>query len=67
MAVPKKRRSKAKKRTRRSCWKIQEPNLKPCPNCSALIVSHQACPQCGYYKDRQVIQFKVKDSKKKGK
>lgn len=60
MAVPKKRRSKAKKRTRRSCWSITAPNLQPCPNCGQAIPSHTACPECGQYKGRQAIEVKVK-------
>jgi large subunit ribosomal protein L32 len=65
MAVPKKRRSKSKKRIKRACWKIDEPNLRPCPKCGAKTMPHQVCPECGYYKNREVIQIKEKGSKKK--
>jgi large subunit ribosomal protein L32 len=65
MAVPKKRRSKAKKRTRRACWTITAPNLKKCAQCGEAIVSHQVCSSCGFYKGRQVIQIKVKSKETK--
>jgi len=59
MPVPKKRRSKAKKRTKGACWKIEMPNLRPCPSCGVNIASHQACPACGQYKGRQVVSIKA--------
>ena len=65
MAVPKKRRSKAKKRTKRACWKIDLPNLRPCTSCGSLVVSHRACLVCGQYKGRQVIQLKQKKAESK--
>lgn len=55
MAVPKQRRSKAKKRTRKANWKIELPALRPCPTCSALGHSHRACLECGQYKGKHVI------------
>ena len=29
--------------------------LAKCPNCHEKKLPHQACPQCGYYKGREVI------------
>lgn len=60
MAVPKKRRSKAKKRTRRALWTITTPNLRPCPSCGAKTYSHRACAVCGQYNGQQVITIKEK-------
>ncbi len=65
MAVPKKKRSKSKKRIKKACWKIVMPNLRPCPNCESLTASHMVCSNCGFYKGRQVVQLKVKKSKQK--
>ncbi len=62
MPVPKRRRSKSKKRMRQAAWKIEMPNLRPCPKCKALGHSHFACQECGFYKDVQVIQFKTKQA-----
>ncbi|MDI3269379.1 MAG: 50S ribosomal protein L32 [Bacillota bacterium] len=55
MAVPKKKTSKARSRSRRANWKLSAPNLVPCPRCRQPKLPHQACPHCGYYKDRQVL------------
>lgn len=35
--------------------KVAAPNLKPCPNCEELMVSHRVCPACGFYKGREVV------------
>ncbi|MFQ5834379.1 MAG: 50S ribosomal protein L32 [bacterium] len=63
MGVPKKRRSKSRKRSRVSQWKTVSPILVACPQCKAPILPHFACPKCGYYKGRQA--FIVKEKKKK--
>lgn len=67
MAVPKRRRSKAKKRTHRSLWKINVPTLVECTNCGERVYPHHACTACGFYKGKQVLQIKVKESKKENK
>ncbi len=62
MPVPKKRRSKSKKRIKGACWKIETPNLRPCPSCGAMTLSHQVCSMCGQYKGRQIVALKQKDT-----
>ena len=64
MPVPKKRRSKSKKRIKKAYFKIEAPNLQACPECGSLIVPHRACPDCGKYKGRQVIALKIKEKEK---
>ena len=66
MAVPKKRRSKSRKRTHRSLWKIAVPTMVTCKNCGNLQITHRACTSCGYYKGVPVIQIKQKVNKKEG-
>lgn len=66
MAVPKRKHSKSRKRIKKACWKIIAPNLRPCPACSFLSRSHYACPQCGQYKGKQVINIKPKKTETKG-
>ena len=57
MAVPKKRKSKAKTRSRRANHdKLKAPNLQRCPQCYAPKRPHRACMDCGYYRDEQVIE-----------
>lgn len=55
MAVPKRKKSKSKIRTRRSVKKARVSTVKPCPQCGAPQQSHRVCPSCGYYRGRQVL------------
>ena len=56
MAVPKKKTSKAKSRSRRaSNWQIQNPGRSICPRCSSVKVPHTVCGTCGWYHGRQAI------------
>jgi|SaaInlStandDraft_7_1057024.scaffolds.fasta_scaffold268429_1 large subunit ribosomal protein L32 len=63
MAVPKKRRSKSRKRTHRSMWTIAIPTMVTCKNCNTLRVAHRTCMACGYFKNAPVVQIKQKVSK----
>jgi large subunit ribosomal protein L32 len=57
VAVPKRRTSRAKRNQRRAQHdKVTAPNLIVCPNCADMMVPHRACPHCGHYRGRQVIQ-----------
>ena len=60
MAVPKRKVSKAKGRSRMANWKATAPNLVECPQCHELIASHKVCPKCGYYKGTQVVDMAKK-------
>jgi len=60
MAVPKRRKSKSKVRTKRAHHAIGKPNLSPCSNCGSYILSHRVCPYCGFYKGQLVVTQKVK-------
>jgi large subunit ribosomal protein L32 len=56
MAVPKKKTSKAKTRSRRaSNWTLIAPPRSVCPNCAQSKVPHVVCPNCGWYKNRQAV------------
>ena len=37
----------------------------PCPRCHAPHMPHHACPSCGFYNGRLVLEVKDKESKKK--
>ena len=56
MAVPKKKVSKAKGRSRIANWKATAPTLVECPQCHESKQPHKVCPHCGYYKDSVVIE-----------
>ncbi|HHX01812.1 MAG TPA: 50S ribosomal protein L32 [Firmicutes bacterium] len=58
MAVPKRKVSKAKGRSRRTHWKIKAVNAMECPQCHEPKLPHRVCSNCGYYKGRQVVEVK---------
>jgi large subunit ribosomal protein L32 len=58
MAVPKRRTSKSKKRKRRTHYKAVRPTLNPCPKCGEARRPHVACPNCGYYAGKKVLDIK---------
>ncbi|MBA2664051.1 MAG: 50S ribosomal protein L32 [Bradymonadaceae bacterium] len=57
MAVPKKRKSQAKTRSRRANHDITKPVLtQRCDNCYAPRRPHRACAECGQYREEQVVE-----------
>ena len=44
---------------RRGAKRFRAPQLKTCPECSNRVPSHVACPSCGYYRERQVLDVVV--------
>ncbi|NHM27545.1 50S ribosomal protein L32 [Desulfofundulus sp. TPOSR] len=56
MGVPKRKTSKRRARMRRAHWKIEAPGLVRCSQCRALIMPHRVCPECGYYKAKEVVK-----------
>ncbi|MFO8085702.1 MAG: 50S ribosomal protein L32 [Desulfobacterales bacterium] len=58
MAVPKHKTSKSKRDMRRTHKKASAPNISKCPQCGEIRLPHHACPSCGVYRDRQVIEIK---------
>ncbi len=58
MSVPKHKKTHSKTMMGRShdALKIAKPAT--CPKCQSPIKSHKVCPNCGYYKGKQVIKSK---------
>lgn len=56
MANPKRRHSNRRTANRRAHDHLHAPNLVECPNCHELKLPHRACPHCGMYKGREVIE-----------
>ncbi len=56
MAVPKRRVSRARKGNRRSHDHLDLPTVVACKNCGEKIQPHRVCKECGYYKDRNVLE-----------
>jgi len=56
MPVPKRKTSKSKRDMRRTHQKVAVPNPTTCPQCGEAVMPHHACPSCGSYKGRTVIE-----------
>ena len=56
MANPKRRHSKARRDKRRAHDALRRPGTATCSNCGAIKLPHRVCQECGYYRDRQVIE-----------
>jgi large subunit ribosomal protein L32 len=55
VAVPKRKTSRSNTRSRRSQWKAAAPVLVTCDRCREPKLPHTACPNCGTYHRRQVL------------
>jgi large subunit ribosomal protein L32 len=67
MAVPKKRTPRAKRNMRRSHHAKKGLRLTPCTKCGQPTMPHSACPNCGTYRGRSVIDVLKKLSKQERK
>lgn len=55
-AHPKKKTSHARKNQRRSHDRVKTGAIILCSHCRRPHVSHHVCPNCGYYKGREIVQ-----------
>lgn len=55
MALPKRRKSAARVRTRRANWKAAPVAKTTCSHCGVASVPHRVCMACGYYNGRQIL------------
>ena len=55
MAVPKRKMSRSNTRSRRANWKAAPIALVSCDRCRERKLAHTACPTCGTYNDRTVL------------
>jgi large subunit ribosomal protein L32 len=58
MPNPKRRHSKARTSKRRAHDFLTPTGLSECPNCHERKLPHHACPNCGTYKGREVLEVK---------
>lgn len=52
MAVPRRRRSKAKRDRQRLHKKLSPAQVIECPECKEPTLPHRVCPSCGTYKGK---------------
>ena len=62
MANPTSRHSKSRRDKRRANWKGATPNVSQCPECTEPKLPHRACPSCGSYKGRKVLEIVEKEA-----
>ena len=55
MAVPFRKVSKTRQRTRRAHMALTAKTVTACPNCGEKIKPHRVCPKCGSYKGKVEI------------
>jgi len=56
MPNPKRRHSQQRTSTRRAHDDRSRHGTTECPNCHEPKLPHRACPKCGQYKGREVIE-----------
>lgn len=56
MAVPFRKVSKTSGRMRRTHYKISANALTKCPKCGEEVRPHRVCPNCGTYKNKEVVK-----------
>ncbi|MCE5393360.1 MAG: 50S ribosomal protein L32 [Acidithiobacillus sp.] len=56
MAVPQSKTSKSKRDMRRAHDFLVAPNTSTCDHCGASKLPHHVCPECGYYKGREMVR-----------
>ncbi|HBL37355.1 MAG TPA: 50S ribosomal protein L32 [Firmicutes bacterium] len=60
MANPKHRHSSTRGKLRRTHWKLKLGALSRCQQCQAPKLPHHACPSCGFYRGRKVVEVDTK-------
>ena len=56
MAVPFRKISKTRGRKRRTHYTIEANTTVKCPKCGEMVKPHRVCPNCGTYKNKEVIK-----------
>jgi len=54
MALPKKRKSHSRSRKHRSHLALEADRWVTCPQCREPKKLHRVCPNCGFYRSREV-------------
>ena len=63
-AVPKNKRSRSKKNTKRNSFKLTLLSIVECPRCRANKIAHRVCQACGYYDNKEIIEIEKKSKEK---
>jgi len=60
MANPKQRHTHQRRDRARKQYDVKLVNTQECPKCKARVLSHRACPSCGTYKGKEVVDMAPK-------
>jgi large subunit ribosomal protein L32 len=60
-ALPKQRVSRHRQGNRRRYHVLKPLALVSCRNCREIKMAHHVCPNCGYYRGRQVVVIEERD------
>ncbi len=66
MAVPKRKQSKSRSRSRCTHKVEHVKSITQCLNCKNPLNTHQVCAECGFYKGVKVLTTKADRSVKRG-
>jgi large subunit ribosomal protein L32 len=64
--LPKKKTSKSRRDRRRGQLAASTPALITCPQCRSPRPSHHACPVCGTYRGREVLNVTARAARRGG-
>jgi large subunit ribosomal protein L32 len=53
--LPKQKVSRTRRDRRRAHHALKHKNLVQCSNCNEMRLPHRVCPNCGHYKNREVV------------
>lgn len=67
MPVPKRKRSHSRIAKAHANKRYFVQSFNECSNCAAVLLPHQACKECGYYKGSKVLRTKAERSAVRGK
>lgn len=67
MAVPRHHMAKGKQLRRRSHLALKAKSLMKCAHCGKMIMPHNVCKFCGFYKGKEVLNITAKQLAKREK
>lgn len=67
MGVPRSHHTKSRRNKGRMHLHLKEASLTKCPKCGKSTLPHVVCPNCGYYKEKEIIDVLKKLTKKERK
>ena len=67
MAVPKRKTSKMRSRTRQAHDALAMPSFAKCARCSQALKPHTICGNCGYYRGKMIVDMEATTAAPQGK